>query len=307
MNEPDLSDLHAFLAVARSRGFRQAALLRGVSASSLSEAVRRLETRLGVRLLNRTTRSVTPTEAGQRLIERLGPAFAEIAGALDAVNGFRDSPTGTLRLNVPGIASREILPSIVPRFLAAHPGITLEVSATDRFIDVLAAGFDAGIRYDESIERDMIAVPIGPRTQRFVAAAAPSYLEAHGEPKHPRELVDHACIGHRFESGVLNSWEFTRGGKIVRIAPRGPLVTGSVEVGRSVALAGLGLIYTFEEFVREEIARGLLMPVLKPWWQSFPGPSLYYPSRAHMPGPLRAFVDFVKAENLAQSSKGSST
>ncbi|WP_175943547.1 LysR family transcriptional regulator [Caballeronia sp. BCC1704] len=303
MSEPDLSDLHAYLAVARSRGFRQAALLRGVSASSLSDAIRRLEARLGVRLLNRTTRSVTPTEAGQRLIERLTPAFAEIAGALDAVNVFRDSPTGTLRLNVPTIASREILPSIIPRFLAAHPGISLEVSATDNFIDVLAAGFDAGIRYDESIERDMIAVPIGPRTQRFVAAAAPAYLAAHGEPKHPRELVNHACIGHRFESGVLASWEFKRGGKTVRITPRGPLATTSIELSRSAALAGLGLTYTFEEFVRAEIERGTLVPVLKPWWQSFPGPSLYYPSRAHMPGPLRAFVDFLRAENAALADK----
>ncbi|QSN64610.1 LysR family transcriptional regulator [Caballeronia sp. M1242] len=303
MSEPDLSDLHAYLAVARSRGFRQAALLRGVSASSLSDAIRRLEARLGVRLLNRTTRSVTPTEAGQRLIERLTPAFAEIAGALDAVNVFRDSPTGTLRLNVPTIASREILPSIIPRFLAAHPGISLEISATDNFIDVLAAGFDAGIRYDESIERDMIAVPIGPRTQRFVAAAAPAYLEAHGEPKHPRELVNHACIGHRFESGVLASWEFKRGGKTVRITPRGPLATTSIELSRSAALAGLGLTYTFEEFVRAEIERGTLVPVLKPWWQSFPGPSLYYPSRAHMPGPLRAFVDFLRAENAALADK----
>jgi DNA-binding transcriptional LysR family regulator len=303
MSEPDLSDLHAYLAVARSRGFRQAALLRGVSASSLSDAIRRLEARLGVRLLNRTTRSVTPTEAGQRLIERLTPAFAEIAGALDAVNVFRDSPTGTLRLNVPTIASREILPSIIPRFLDAHPGISLEVSATDNFIDVLAAGFDAGIRYDESIERDMIAVPIGPRTQRFVAAAAPAYLEAHGEPKHPRELVNHACIGHRFESGVLASWEFKRGGKTVRITPRGPLATTSIELSRSAALAGLGLTYTFEEFVRAEIERGTLVPVLKPWWQSFPGPSLYYPSRAHMPGPLRAFVDFLRAENASRVEK----
>jgi len=297
MSEPDLSDLHAYLAVARARGFRQAALLRGVSASSLSDAIRRLEARLGVRLLNRTTRSVTPTEAGQRLIERLTPAFAEIAGALDAVNVFRDSPTGTLRLNVPTIASREILPSIIPRFLAAHPGISLQVSATDNFIDVLAAGFDAGIRYDESIERDMIAVPIGPRTQRFVAVAAPAYIDVHGEPKHPRELVDHACIGHRFDSGVLAAWEFKRGGKTIRIAPHGPLVTTSIELSRSAALAGLGLMYTFEEFVRADMERGALVPVLKAWWQSFPGPSLYYPSRAHMPGPLRAFIDFIRADH----------
>jgi DNA-binding transcriptional LysR family regulator len=142
-------------------------------------------------------------------------------------------------------------------------------------------------------------VPIGPRTQRFVAAAAPAYLAARGEPKHPRELVDHACIGHRFESGVLNPWEFTRAGKIVRIAPNGPLVTSSVELSRSAALAGLGLTYTFEEFVRADLQSGALVPVLKPWWQSFPGPSLYYPSRAHMPGPLRAFVDFVRNENAA--------
>jgi DNA-binding transcriptional LysR family regulator len=301
MSEPDLSDLQALLAVARARGFRQAALLRGVSASSLSDAVRRLEARLGVRLLNRTTRSVTPTEAGQRLIERLGPAFGEIAGALDAVNGFRDSPTGTLRLNVPMIASREILPSIIPRFLAAHPGITLEVSASDKFIDVLAAGYDAGIRYDERIERDMIAVPIGPRVQRFVAAAAPAYLDAHGEPKHPRDLVNHACIAHRFESGVLATWEFIRAGKIVRIAPRGPLITSSIELSRSAALAGLGLTYTFEEFLSAEIERGALVPVLKAWWQSFPGPSLYYPSRAHMPGPLRALVDFIRAEDSGKA------
>ncbi|KXV05045.1 LysR family transcriptional regulator [Caballeronia megalochromosomata] len=297
MSEPDLSDLHAFLAVARARGFRQAALLRGVSASSLSEAIRRLETRLGVRLLNRTTRSVTPTEAGERLIERLAPAFADIAGALDAVNGFRDSPTGTLRLNVPRIVSREILPPIVARFLASHPGIKLEISATDTFIDVLAAGFDAGIRYDERIERDMIAVPIGPRTQRFVAVAAPSYLAAHGEPKHPRDLVNHACIGHRFDSGVLAVWEFMRGKDVIRIAPEGPLVTSSIEISRSAAIAGLGLVYTFDEFVRGAIDSGALVPVLKPWWQSFTGPRLYYPSRTHMPGPLRAFIDFIRDED----------
>ena len=180
MSSPDLSDLDAFVAVARARSFRGAAGLRGVSASSLSDALRRLEARLGVRLLNRTTRSVTPTEAGERLLERLGPALGEIAGALDAVNSFRDSPTGTLRLNVPSIVARHILPPIACRFLLAHPGITLEVTAEDSFVDVLAGGFDAGIRYEERIERDMIAVPIGPRRQRFVVAAAPSYLAATG-------------------------------------------------------------------------------------------------------------------------------
>jgi DNA-binding transcriptional LysR family regulator len=295
MAEPDLSDLKAFVAVTQARGFRQAALTRGVSPSTLSEAVRRLEQQLGVRLLNRTTRSVTPTEAGQRLFERLAPAFGEITSALDTVNLFRESPTGTLRLNVPLIAAREILPQLLPRFLAAHPGITLEISSDNNFIDILAAGYDAGIRYEERLERDMIAVPIGPRTQHFVAAAAPSYLAAHGTPQHPRDLIKHACIGHRFDSGVLATWEFKRGSEVVRIDPNGPLIASEIELQRSAAIDGLGIVYSFDEFLRPAIERGELVPILEPWWQSFSGPFLYYPSRTHMPGPLRAFVDFVLA------------
>ncbi|WP_028536554.1 LysR family transcriptional regulator [Paludibacterium yongneupense] len=296
MNSPNLTDLSAFVAVSRARGFRHAASLGGVSASSLSEAIRRLERQLGVRLLNRTTRSVTPTEAGQRLLERLGPAFADIAGALDAVSRFRDGPSGTLRLNVPSIAARHILPHVVPRFLAEHPGITLEVVSSDTFIDMLAAGFDAGIRYEERIERDMIAIPIGPRRQRFVAAAAPSYLALHGEPLHPQDLLHHACIGHRFESGVKPAWEFVRGDHRFRIVPGGPLIAAAIDLEVETARAGLGLIYTFEEFLRPALDDGSLRPVLSDWWQSFSGPSLYYPSRALMPPPLRAFVDFLQRQ-----------
>jgi DNA-binding transcriptional LysR family regulator len=294
MNGPDLSDLGAFVAVAHARSFRAAAALRGVSASSLSEAIRRLEARVGVRLLNRTTRSVTPTEAGTQLLERLDPALGEIAGALDALNNFRDSPTGTLKLNVPVIVAQKILPPIVNRFLAAHPGITLEISAIDTFIDVLAAGFDAGIRYDESIERDMIAIPIGPRTQRFMVAAAPSYLARNGRLEHPRDLIHHACIRHRFASGVVLNWEFERNGKLIKISPSGPLIASTADIGISAAIAGIGLIYTFEEYLSPAIASGELVPVLGAWWQSFTGPRLYYPSRRHMPAPLRAFVDFIK-------------
>ncbi|MFL9861147.1 LysR substrate-binding domain-containing protein [Paraburkholderia madseniana] len=295
MQEPDLSDLKAFVAVTRARGFRHAALTGGVSASSLSEAVRRLEQQLGVRLLNRTTRSVTPTEAGQRLFERLAPAFGEITIALDAVNLFRESPTGTLRLNVPSIAAREILPALLSRFLAAHPGITVDVGTNDTFIDILAAGFDAGIRYDERLERDMIAVPIGPRVQHFVAAAAPSYLAARGIPQHPGELLNHACIGHRFDSGVLATWEFKRGDDVVRIEPNGPMIASVIELERGAAIAGLGIVYSFDEFLRPAIEQGALVPVLGEWCQTFTGPFLYYPSRTHMPAPLRAFVDFILA------------
>src|SRR5665213_4212198 len=194
MAELDLTDLNAFTSVARHRSFRGAAIVRGVSASSLSEAVRRLEARLGVRLLNRTTRSLAPTEAGARLLERLGPALDEVEAALDVVNSFRDRPAGTLRLNVPISAVRLVLPRIVPPFLAAYPDIRLDVIAEDSFVDMLAAGCDAGIRYDERLEQDMIAVPIGPRVQRFATAASPAYLDRRGRPNHPRELLDHACL-----------------------------------------------------------------------------------------------------------------
>src|SRR3984885_5986933 len=194
----DLGDLNAFLAVARAQGFRHGARASGSSASGLSEAVRRLEAKLGVRLFHRTTRSVVPTEAGQRLLERLAPALNEVQAALDVVNSFRTRPAGTLRLNVPVSAARLVLPAIVPPFLAAYPEIRLEVVADDSFIDVLAAGFDAGIRYDEQLGEDMIAVPVGPPSQRFPAAAAPACLDRRGRPQHPRELLEHSCLRGRF-------------------------------------------------------------------------------------------------------------
>ena len=294
---PDLADLDAFAAIARMRSFRRAAAIRGVSASALSEALRRLEAQLGVRLLNRTTRSVTPTEAGERLLERLAPALGEVMAALDAVNSFRTSPTGTLRLNVPGIVSRLVLPNIIGRFLAAHPGITLEVESNDSFIDILAAGFDAGIRYDERLERDMIAIPIGPRTQRFIVAAAPAYLAAHGRPTHPNDLLHHACIRHRFASGVTVAWEFEREGKTLKVTPNGPLIANTLDLEISAAIQGLGLIFNFEGCLEAAIADGTLEHVMPDWSQSFSGPFLYYPSRRHMPAPLRAFVDFLKGVN----------
>jgi DNA-binding transcriptional LysR family regulator len=296
MEELGLADIEAFLAVARARGFRGAAVQGNVSASALSAALRRLETRLGVRLLNRTTRSVTPTEAGQRLIERLAPLVGDIGSALDSINAYRDSPTVTLRLNVPSIVARHVLPPIAARFLQAHPGITLDVVTDDAFVDMLAAGCDAGIRYEERMERDMIALPIGPRTQRFVAAASPAYLAARGRPARPQDLVDHACLRHRFPSGAIAVWEFERRGKKVRIRPDGPLLTSTTEMQVHAAVAGLGIIHTFEEFMQAPLASGDLVPVLEEWCQRFTGPLLYYPSRTHMPAPLRAFVDFIKHE-----------
>jgi DNA-binding transcriptional LysR family regulator len=295
----DLADLNAFVAVARARGFRDGARASGVSASGLSDAVRRLETQLGVRLLHRTTRSVAPTEAGERLLDRLAPALSEVEAALDVVNNFRDRPAGTLRLNVPVSAARLVLPAIVPAFLAAYPEIKLEVIAEDGFVDVLAAGCDAGIRYDERLEQDMIAVPIGPRVQRFAAAAAPAYLDRHGRPQHPRDLLDHACLRGRFSSGrMMGPWEFEKDGEVVVVDPSGPLVVqagAAVDLEVDVAIAGTGIVFLFEDWLRPHFASGVLEPVLEPWWQSFPGPFLYYPGRRLVPAPLRAFIDFIKA------------
>lgn len=293
----DLNDLQAFMAVARAGGFREAARITAGSASVLSEAIRRLETQLGVRLFNRTTRSVALTEAGAGLLARLGPALGEVEAALDVVNGFRDRPAGTLRLNVPISASRLVLPKIVPGFLAAYPAIRLEVIAEENFVDLLVAGCDAGIRYDERLEQDMIAVPIGPRTQRFTTSAAPSYLDRHGRPRHPRDLLGHACVRGRFPSGVMTPWEFERDGEVVRVDTTGPLLVsigGGVDLAIDSAIAGVGILWLFEDWVRPHFESGALEPVLEPWWQSFSGPFLYYPGRRLVPAPLRAFIDYIK-------------
>ncbi len=293
----DLNDLSAFVTVAQAGGFRDAARATAVSASSLSEAVRRLEARLGVRLLNRSTRSIAPTEAGARLLERLTPVLGEVEAALDVVNAFRDRPTGTLRLNVPAVVARLVLPPIVTPFLKAYPDIRLEVIVEDSLVDVLASGCDAGVRYEERLQPDMIAVPIGPRTQRFATAASPHYLDARGRPRHPRDLLAHACLRGQFGGGAKPPWEFERNGEVVRIDPPGPLVVqpvGAIELAVDAAIAGLGIVSLFEEWLRPHFQSGALEPVLRPWWQSFSGPFLYYPGRRHLPAPLRAFIDFIR-------------
>jgi DNA-binding transcriptional LysR family regulator len=293
----DLTDINAFVAVARAKGFRDAARATGISASGLSEAVRRVEAQLGVRLLHRTTRSVTPTEAGDRLLERLGPALTEVEAAMDTVNSFRAKPMGTLRLNAPVSAARLVLPSILPRFLAAYPEIRVEVVVEDSFVDVVAAGCDAGIRYEERLEQDMIAVPIGPRVQRMASAAAPAYLERRGRPQHPRELVDHSCVRVRFSSGAMPPWEFERDGEVVKVQPEGPLLVhaAGADLNIAAAIAGAGIVHSFEDWLRPWISSGALEPILETWWQRFSGPFLYYSGRRLVPAPLAAFVDFIKA------------
>jgi DNA-binding transcriptional LysR family regulator len=291
-------DLSAFLAVARAGGFRDAAKSGGVSASGLSEAVRRLETQLGIRLLNRTTRSVVPTEAGRGLIERLGPALREVEAALDVVNTFRDRPAGTLRLNVPVSAARLVLPAIIPGFLTAYPDVRIEVVTEEKFVDILAGGFDAGIRYEDRLAQDMIAVPIGPRIQRFALGASPDYLARRGTPAHPRELLDHACLRSRFPNGSMISWEFEKDDEAVSLDPPSPLIVtagGGSELAVDAAIAGLGIVGLFETWLSPHFQSGALRPILEDWWISFSGPFLYYPGRRLVPAPLRAFVDYIKA------------
>jgi DNA-binding transcriptional LysR family regulator len=221
-----------------------------------------------------------------------------VEAALDVVNAFRDRPAGTLRLNVPAVAARLVLPGIVPPFLAAYPEIKLEVIADDSLVDVIAAGCDAGIRYEERLEQDMIAVPIGPRVERFATAAAPTYLDRRGRPQHPRELLSHACLRARFSNGAMAPWEFEHDGEVVQVDPAGPLVV-SVGTGTDLivdaAVAGTGIIYLFEDWLRPHLDSGVLEPVIKPWWLRFSGPFLYYPGRRLVPSPLRAFIDFIKA------------
>ena len=298
-----MADLATFAQVAQHQGFRQAARLSGQSASAMSEAVRRLEQQLGIRLLLRTTRSVTPTEAGALLLSRLRPALSEVAGALDVLNDLRDSPRGSLRLNVPVNAARFFLQPMVDQFLRAYPHIVLELVVDNNFVDIVASGCDAGIRYGERLEQDMIAIPIGPRTQRFAVAGAPSYLARRGVPAHPRDLLQHDCLLGKFLSGAIPAWEFERDGQKVSVEPGGPIIVTptAFDFAVSMAIAGHGLVYLFEEWLQPHIDAGQLQPVQEDWAMPFPGPFLYYAGRRHLPAPLRAFIDFVQA-NFAQAS-----
>ena len=300
MDKPDLTELDAFASVARHRSFTKAAPECGVSASALSHAMRTLETRLGVRLLNRTTRSVTPTEAGEQLLARLAPALREIGEALDQVNQFRDTPRGSLRLNVPRMAARWLLAPIFARFLAAYPQIRLEVVTDDSLVDIVAQGFDAGIRFGETLARDMIALPMGPPL-RLIVVAAPMYAARRGLPRQPLELKLHACIGRRFPSGALYAWEFAKDGEALAVAVDGPLLLDDDELMLRAALDGIGLSYLYEEQAREWIDQGRLLRVLDDWCPPMPGFFLYYPSRRQLPTGLRLFVEMLR-DSLGSSA-----
>lgn len=296
-----MNDIAAFVAVAKVGGFREAARVENMSASRLSDAIRRLEEELGVRLFHRNTRSVVLTEVGMVLLERMNPIMSEFDSALDMVNLYRDKPAGKLRLNVPVSAVKLILPAIVPAFLEAYPDIELEVTAESNVINIIDAGFDAGIRYDERLEQDMVAIPIGPRRQRYALAAAPKLLDKLGRPTHPRDLLKYPCLTGRFRSGVANTWEFENDNKIIEVNVSGPLVVNigsAVDLSVDAAVAGTGVVYLFEEWLQPYFDSGQLEPILENWWLSFSGPYLYYSGRRLVPTPLRTFIDFVKSRDI---------
>jgi len=292
MEDFDLRNLDAFVAIARTRNFRRAAIEQRVSVSSLSQRLRDMEEQLGVRLMNRTTRSVALTEAGELLLARVGPAMLDVSDALDRVRGLRDVPSGRLRINAPPPAIDLVLAPMVAPFLRQYPKVDLEIVADSSLIDIVDAGYDAGVRYGEHLAQDMIAVSLGPQ-ERYAVVASPQYVAQHGRPKQPHDLLDHACIRIRFASGMMPDWEFEKAGRIVKVAPQGQLIAGYLGLALRAVHDGLGFWATFEGYVREAVKSGALVSVLEDWCAPFPGPFLYYPSRRQPPPALSAFVAFV--------------
>ncbi|HEY9344523.1 MAG TPA: LysR family transcriptional regulator [Inquilinus sp.] len=294
MRGSDYAELRAFAAVAEAASFSRAARRLGVSPSALSQTLRGLEERLGVRLLNRTTRSVTPTEAGERLLDRLRPLFAEFDQAVEEVNRFRDAPAGRLRINVPRFAAVHLVGPVLGRFHTAHPGVELEVVVDDTITDIVAGRFDAGIRLGETLERDMVAVPLTGALE-LAAVATPEYFAEHGLPQTPADLHRHRCLRFRWPGGGdLYRWEFEKGGQEVALAVDGPLVVNDAALMLQAALGGVGIAYLLDRQAQADIEAGRLRRVLRDWSPRFPGFYLYHPGRRQMPPALRAFIDVLR-------------
>jgi DNA-binding transcriptional LysR family regulator len=293
MRPDNLSHLAAFAAVARHASFRKAGAELTLSTSAISYAIRGLEERLGVTLFHRTTRSVSLTEAGQRLLERLQPALADVNEALEEMNNFRATPAGTLRINMPRVTAQLLLPDLLPRFLATYPDIHFEAVDNDSLVDIVALGFDAGIRFLEAVPEDMIAVPIGGE-QRGACVASPEYFATHGIPKHPNDLFQHDCIRFRFPSGRLYKWEFEQGATKLDLDVRGRVTFGDFRLSVEAALTGIGVTLVLEDQVTDLLREGKLVRVLEDWCPPYPGFMLYYPRQRRVTSALRAFVEFVR-------------
>ena len=289
-----LNALNSFIAVARHRSFAAAARHLGVSTSALSQSVRQLEGRLGVTLLTRTSRTVALTDAGQRLLENAGAAVDQALESLKTVSVHPGEVTGRLRLSVPSLAVSLVLARLLPRFIERHPKVELEVQVEARFVNIVAEGLDAGIRLTEAIERDMVQVRLtGPG--RFVVAGAPSYLARRGTPQKPQDLLQHDCLCIRSSMQAARyAWELERGRRTWRVPVRGPVITNDTQLMRELAIAGAGLLYTFEPDIADELRRGRLRVVLEPYASAVPGFFLYFPSRAQVSPALRAFVNVAR-------------
>lgn len=294
MRATDLSELAAFDAVARHRSFRRAGEERGVTSSAISHAVSNLEARVGLRLLNRTTRSVSLTDAGAMLLSRLSPAFGDIGSALDGLNQFRDTPFGTVRLNAPSSIASFVIGPILGPLIAANPNLLIEVVATDRLVDIVEEGFDAGIRLGESLRDGMTAVRIAPRL-RFAVVGSPAYFETRPVPRSPAELKDHIGIRNLYPTGVRYGWSFEKGGREIEYQPTGPLASDDHELIVQSALAGAGLGYVWENRAAREIADGRLIRVLDDWCPPEDWLYLYYPTRRYISAGLRAVIEAMRA------------
>jgi DNA-binding transcriptional LysR family regulator len=294
MKSPSTADLSIFLCIAQHLNFSRAAVELGLTPSALSHSLRALENRLGVRLFNRTTRSVALTDAGERLYARLKPAFRDIDDALEDLNNFRDKPSGNLRITAGRQACELVLLPIVSQFLQVYPDIRLEIVESDALVDVVAGGFDAGVRFGNRLEADMVSLPIGPN-MRSVVVGSPAFFERHVAPHKPEDLHGLPCIRHRFPSGAMYRWEFERGAITQEIEVSGPLTLGDVSLMIGPALQGVGLAYVFEDMVSGYLADARLIQVLADWCPYYPGLHLYYPSRRHVPAALKAFIDFARA------------
>jgi DNA-binding transcriptional LysR family regulator len=293
MKRAGLFELHAVVAVSTHRSFRAAAAELNMSPSALSHAIAALERRLGVRLFNRTTRSVSLTAAGEQFLARVQPALSEIGQALEDVNQFRDTPRGVLRINTAEGALQHVLIPVMQAFLSRHQDMQVDVVSEGRMVDIVAEGFDAGIRIAEAVPQDMVAVPFGPPL-RFAVVGAPAYFRTRKKPRAPADLLSHDCLRMRLPSGKLYHWEFEKRGEAFALDVTGALTLGSAELRVEAALAGLGLAYVLESSVADHLAAGRLVRVLEDWTPTFPGLRLYYPGHRHVPAGLRALIEVVR-------------
>ncbi len=294
MASPRLVCLEIFEDVVRHGGFRAAAVSRGVSSSAISQSISVLEEALGIRLLNRTTRSVAPTEAGQRLLNQLKPALHDIRTAIDDLNQLRESPSGTVRINAPGPAVDHILCPLELRFMEAYPEISVEIISDAAIIDIVEQGFYAGVRFGKQLAQDMIAMPLGPPL-RYAIVASPDYLRKNGCPALPQDLIKHNCIRRRFPGGTMATWRFAKDAEELEISPQGRLTLSSAHQELQAALSGSGIAHLFEDYVREYVEQSKLSELLTDWKQKLPSWYLYYPNRRHTSAAMRAFLDHIRS------------